>query len=113
MKTLTAVVVIILLAIAAGGVTGYFLYTDLVKDTARVIIQQQAQIDQQTVDIQTLQKEIDAQDKQINKDTKNLDTVVEILTEVLKPAEEQTPEKPSKFDNSSFNTAPYITFSSN
>ena len=32
MKTLTAVVVFILLAITAGGATGYFLYTDLVKD---------------------------------------------------------------------------------
>ena len=72
MKTLTAVVVFILLAITAGGVTGYFLYTDLVKDEARIIVRQQSEIDTQAENIQTLQKEVIAQNKQLNKDTKTI-----------------------------------------
>ena len=56
MKTLAAVVVFILLAITAGGVTGYFLYTDLVKDEARIIVHQQSEIDTQAENIQTCPK---------------------------------------------------------
>jgi len=102
MKTLTVVVIFILLAITAGGVTGYFLYTDLVKDTATVLIQQQTEIDQLKVDNQSLRKEVIEQRVQLNKDTKNLNTIVEIFNQVLKPTEEPVaPEKPSSFDNSS------------
>ena len=103
MKTLTAVVVFILLALTAGGVTGYFLYTDLVKDTAAVLVQQQAEINQVKADNQYLRKEVSEQRTQLNKDTKNINTIVAILDQVLKPVEESpAPDKPSKFDNSMY-----------
>jgi predicted PurR-regulated permease PerM len=100
MKTLTAVVVIILLAITAGGVTGYFLYTDLVKDTTKIIIQQQAQIDQQTTDIQTLQKEIDVQDTKLQRDNKDINAIIDVLNKAFQPTPKDGGDSPSSFDKS-------------
>jgi len=103
MKTLTAVIVFILLAITAGGVSGYFLYTDLVKDTSAVVVQQQEQIDQLVSSDKELQKEVIEQRVQLNKDTRNLNTVIEVLNQVLKLLEETpTSDKPSKFNNSTY-----------
>jgi len=110
MKTLTAVVVLILLAITAGGVSGYFLYTNLVNDSARIIVKQQIQLDQQSADIQTLQKEIDVQSEQINQDTKQLNrdtealgAVIEVLNKVFTSSDPKEEEHPSTFDNSMTN----------
>ena len=118
MKTLTAVVVIILLAITAGGVSGYFLYTDLVKDTSQIIVRQQAQIDSQESDIQFLQKEIKVlndNDKTLNSNSKveqkEIVDIVDILNKAFEPP--KSDEAPSSFDNSVFYTAPYVTSSSN
>jgi predicted PurR-regulated permease PerM len=105
MKTLAAVVVFILLAITAGGVTGYFLYTDLVKDTSQIIVRQQSQIDSQEVDIQSLQEEIKVlndNDKTLNSNSKVEQKEIVDIVDILNKAFEspKSDESPSNFDKS-------------
>lgn len=99
MKILSAVVVFLLLAVTAGGIVGYFEYNLLVSGVTQVLVQQQAQIDHQEKVIQGLQKDIDRQDKNTAIVQKEVGELAKVLTEIIESA--QTPDKPSRYDNSS------------